>query len=304
MKAAAAHDHRVDEIADVMVRLTAGQLSARVVPSGAGDELDAIMVGLNWLAEELELRESNLQRLVAERTAELERSNKELEQFAYIASHDLQEPLRMVSSYTMLLKRRYQERLDKDADEFIDYAVDGVLRMQALINDLLAYSRAGRGPRPSEPTDSADALGKALRNLEAAIRGRDALISAAELPTVMAGHQQLVQLFQNLIGNAIKFCPSDRRPEIQVSAQPQPTTWLFAVRDNGIGIDPTYADRIFQIFQRLHRREDYPGTGIGLAICKKIVERQGGRIWVESSPGNGATFFFSLPAAPSKELAA
>jgi PAS domain S-box-containing protein len=234
---------------------------------------------------------------------ELKRSNAELEQFASIASHDLQEPLRMVASYTGLLKRRYQGKLDADADEFIGFAVDGVTRMQALINDLLMYSRAGSEPQPSEPTDSGAALDRALRNLETTIQEKGALVHRGELPSVMSNPGQLTQVFQNLIANGIKFC-RERRPEVTIGAERKGTEWVFSVRDNGIGIDPSQASRIFLIFQRLHKREEYPGTGIGLAICRKIVERHGGRIWVESKPGEGATFYFTIRTIGGQALAA
>ncbi len=234
---------------------------------------------------------------------ELRRSNAELEQFAYVASHDLQEPLRMVGSYTGLLKRRYQGKLDSEADEFIAYAIDGVTRMQALINDLLTYSRAGRGDRPLEDVDAGQALARAVDNLQTAIADKTALVSRGTMPRVIANTVQLTQLFQNLIGNALKFC-KDRRPEIRVAAEPHGREWVFSVQDNGVGIDAKYRDRIFLIFQRLHKREEYPGTGIGLAICKKIVEQQGGRIWVESEPGQGSTFKFTLPAIGAQQLAA
>ncbi len=229
--------------------------------------------------------------------AELARSNAELEQFAYVASHDLQEPLRMVASYTLLLRRRYHDRLDQDANDFIDFAVDGATRMQALINDLLAYSRVGTQARPLEPTASAMVLNQVIADLGVAIREAGAEVTSVGLPVVRADARQLTELFQNLIANAIKYRREDVAPRIQVRATRQGAMWRFEVQDNGIGIEAQYAERIFQVFQRLHTREQYPGTGIGLAICKKIVERHGGRIWVESSPGTGSTFYFTLPAA-------
>jgi len=241
------------------------------------------------------------------RTArELARSNAELEQFAYVASHDLQEPLRMVASYTQLLARRYQGKLDAEADEFIAFAVDGANRMQGLINDLLAYSRVETRGRPPQPCDANAAVQRALTHLHMAVQETGAVVTVQPLPTVAADETQLLQLFQNLIGNAIKF-RGDQTPHIQVSAQPAegPAAedkpdggWVFSVQDNGIGIDPAYLGRIFGIFQRLHTRAKYPGSGIGLAICKRIVERHGGRIWIESQPGAGSTFHFTLPAAP------
>jgi len=225
---------------------------------------------------------------------ELERSNEELQQFAYVASHDLQEPLRMVSSYTQLLGRRYGDRLDGDAKEFMEFIVDGAARMKQLIEDLLAYSRVGTRGRELSPTSSGAALEKALTNLRAAQEASGAEVTHDEMPEVLADGAQLTQVFQNLIGNAMKFRAEDK-PRIHVGAEARDKVWVFTVRDNGIGLDAQYADRIFMMFQRLHNKTEYPGTGIGLAICKKIVERHGGHIWVESKPGEGATFGFTLP---------
>lgn len=263
------------------------------------------------LGEDISDRKRMEQELTRQ-TQELIRSNQELEQFAYIASHDLQEPLRMVSSYTQLLAQRYKHRLDEKADKYIGYAVDGAQRMEKLITDLLAFSRIEKKGNPLETTDSPAALGIALRNLAALIQENGVEVTSGELPIVQADPGQLIQVFQNLIGNAIKFHKPDQRPRIQVSAElftgpPEPGSvnpplWLFAVRDNGIGIDPKYHDRVFNIFQRLHTRQEYPGTGIGLALCKRIVERHGGRIWFESEADQGTTFFFTLPGNPNPEL--
>ena len=226
--------------------------------------------------------------------SELERSNQELQQFACVASHDLQEPLRMVASYTQLLAKRYKGKLDSDADEFIAYAVDGATRMQALINDLLTYSRVGTKGKDFKPIDCKTVLERTLDNLKKAVEESGAELTYEPLPTVMADDVQLGQLFQNLIGNAIKF-RSEESPHIHISAERNEDKWIFSVGDNGIGIDPEFTERIFIIFQRLHKRRDYPGTGIGLAVCKKIVERHGGRIWVESKPEKGSTFYFTIP---------
>jgi light-regulated signal transduction histidine kinase (bacteriophytochrome) len=226
--------------------------------------------------------------------AELNRSNEELGQFAYIASHDLQEPLRMVASYTQLLSRRYKGKLDADADEFIGYAVDGANRMQRLIQDLLLYSRVGTAAKSLINTSSERALEYAITNLRGAIEDSGALVTHDPLPQVLADEGQLVQLFQNLVGNAIKY-QSPGVPRVHISSARTGTSkWTFSIKDNGLGIDSKYFERIFGMFQRLHKREDYAGTGIGLAICKKIVERHGSTISVESEPGRGSTFRFAL----------
>jgi light-regulated signal transduction histidine kinase (bacteriophytochrome) len=230
-------------------------------------------------------------------TRELARSNAELEQFAYVASHDLQEPLRTVQSYLQLLQRRYGEQLDTDAGEFIQFTVDAAGRMRQLIADLLAYARVAADAAPAQPTDCNQLLDRVRTALTAAIAESRAQITSTDLPTVPADARQLGQLLQNLIANALKF-RADRPPRIHVSAERAGDQWQFAVADNGIGIDPQYADKVFAIFQRLHGAARYPGTGIGLALCKKIVERHGGRIWVDSVPGEGATFRFTLPAGP------
>jgi PAS domain S-box-containing protein len=233
-------------------------------------------------------------KLLAEKVAELRHTNDELQQFAHIASHDLQEPLRMVASYTQLLANRYKGRLDADADEFIAYAVDGTKRMKELIEDLLTYSRTGKSAVPPGELSSEEALGVALHNLRASIQESGAAIVHDPLPRITAVYSQLVQIFQNLIGNAIKY-RGGRVPAIHISAVATDNEWIFSVADNGIGINPKYFERIFVIFQRLHGREEYEGTGIGLAICKRILQQQGGRIWVESEPGCGSTFHFALP---------
>ncbi len=236
------------------------------------------------------------QRELARKVEELARSNAELEQFAYVASHDLQEPLRMVASFTQLLAHRYKGKLDADADEFIGFAVDGATRMQQLIQDLLSYSRVTTKGQSFRLIDAKAPCDNALENLQTSIKDSNAVVNVGPLPAVLADPRQLMQLFQNLIGNAVKY-RNDRTPEIHVAAKPNGDQWVFSVQDNGIGIAPQHSERIFQMFQRLHTTNEYQGTGIGLAICRKIVERHGGKIWVEAQPGKGSTFVFTIPRA-------
>lgn len=251
---------------------------------------DALALARQQIEERKQAEEA-----LARQTQDLARSNAELEQFAYVASHDLQEPLRMVKRYTQLIEQRYRGQLDEDADKFIDSAVDGVERMQELINDLLAYARVTTRSKSFAPIDCATVLDHALSNLKIAIEESNAAVTHDDLPTVMGDETQLIRLLQNLIGNAIKFRKKEIQSEVHVSAERTGDEWTFSVRDNGIGIDPRHFERIFMIFQRLHSREEYTGTGIGLAVCKKIVERHGGHIWVESEPGKGSTFYFTIP---------
>jgi signal transduction histidine kinase len=232
--------------------------------------------------------------VLAQEAAELARANSELEQFVYVASHDLREPLRMITSYLQLLERRYKNRLDADADEFIRFAVEGAARMQDLVSDLLAYSRVSRGYPEMNPIDCETVLVRALENLSTAIEESGAVVTHDRLPSVVANPSQLIQVFQNLIGNAIKF-RSSAPPRIHVSAGRSIEKWVFSVRDNGIGIEANFLERIFKMFERLHSYTEYPGTGIGLTIAKQVVERHGGRIWVESQPGKGSVFFFTIP---------
>jgi light-regulated signal transduction histidine kinase (bacteriophytochrome) len=232
---------------------------------------------------------------VLEKTMEeLKRSNAELEQFAYVASHDLQEPLRMVASFTQLLQNRYQDKLDDDANDFINYAVDGATRMQNLISDLLIFSRVGTRGKPFKTTDMNIILENVLANIQLSTIEADAEITYDPLPAIIADGSQMAQILQNLISNAIKF--RAKSPiHIHVSGENKPDKWVFSIRDNGIGIEPKNFEFIFVIFQRLHKRDEYEGTGIGLAICKKIIQRHNGKIWVESELGKGSTFYFTIP---------
>jgi light-regulated signal transduction histidine kinase (bacteriophytochrome) len=235
------------------------------------------------------------QEVLQETAQELERSNRDLEQFAYVASHDLQEPLRAVGGYVRLLEHRFPDKLDAKAIEYIEGAAQGATRMERLITDLLAFARVGTQPSGFGVCDFNTLLGDAVGNLHTSIESAQATVHREPLPSLPADATQIVQLLQNLIANAIKF-RREQLPEIRIGVRPEPGRWVFWVQDNGIGIDPQYFPRIFQIFQRLHTRKTYPGTGIGLAICKRIVERHGGAIWLESQPGQGSTFYFSIPA--------
>jgi PAS domain S-box-containing protein len=299
-----------DELPAIFDRVKRGERAAHIETVGAGKdgqridvsltisaiaEVQGTVVGASTIARDTTERkraEETLQRTVAE----LGRSNAELQQFAYVASHDLQEPLRMVASYVDLLAQRYKGKLDADADEFIAYAVDGATRMRRLINDLLDYSRIGTRGKEFAPTACETVLDDVLANLQETIVTSGAVVTHEPLPTIMGDDMQMTRLLQNLIGNAIKF-HGEAPPRVHVAAQRQDAGWLFSVRDNGIGIASQHFERIFVIFQRLHGRAEYPGTGIGLAICKRIVERHGGRIWIESEPGKGSTFFFTIPDA-------
>ncbi|MBS2008021.1 MAG: PAS domain S-box protein [Cyanobacteria bacterium SZAS TMP-1] len=233
--------------------------------------------------------------LLQEKLLELQRSNEDLQQFAYVCSHDLQEPLRVISNYTQLIAKRYSGKvLDQSADEFLEFTVDASKRMQGLIDDLLMYSRVQTKGQEFAATDCKQVVEDALANLKVALDESKAIINCGPMPTVKGDARQLVQVFQNLIANAVKF-KSEATPQLDISSRDDGKFWLFEVRDNGIGLDLKYAERIFVIFQRLHTRELYSGSGIGLSVCKKIIERHGGRIWVESTPGQGASFLFTLP---------
>lgn len=275
------------ESREKLIRQNAELIQAKEAAEKARDELEQ---RVKERTSELVIANEQLH----QKTGDLVRSNKELEQFAYVASHDLREPLRMVTCYVQLLSERYKDRLDQDANVFINFATDGASRMYQLINDLLDYSRVGTRGNPFELVDCEQVFDKSINNLKMVVEESGAEVTHDPLPKTVADFSQLEQLFQNLIGNGIKF-HREESPRVHVSAMSNANHWVFSVRDNGIGVDPAYKDRIFVIFQRLHASDKYPGTGIGLAICKKIVERHGGSIWVESEPGKGATFFFTLP---------
>jgi PAS domain S-box-containing protein len=271
-----------------------GAVTYRVQAVPLHDEQGRLLGGLSVSRDVTEPRRQELE--MAARTAELERSNAELAQFAYVASHDLSEPLRMVSSYLQLLRRRYHGKLDADADAFIGYAVDGAARMRTLIEDLLTYSRAGRSERPAEPVNTARVVGEVAATLRALANGEPPEIEWEDLPVVQGDPQQIVQLFQNLIGNAVKFVAPGVRPRVAVRAEADGGAWRFSIEDNGIGIEPRHAERVFGMFQRLHTRDEFEGTGIGLAIARKVVEQHGGDIAVAPREQGGTRFTFTLPA--------
>ncbi|HUA41527.1 MAG TPA: ATP-binding protein [Streptosporangiaceae bacterium] len=279
-----------------------GDFDHEVDPSGPR-EVHTLAVDVNRMRQRI-LRELSAVRsahtALEARAHDLERSNAELEQFAYVASHDLQEPLRKVASFCQLLQRRYIGQLDARADQYIEFAVDGAKRMQALIDDLLAFSRVGRGERALTLVSCAKALSQARVNLTGEMRRSGAVIETTELPSVRAEFTLLTSLFQNLISNAIKF-RGEQPPAIRISATRRDDEWLFGVADNGIGVEPEFADRVFVIFQRLHDRTQYAGTGIGLAMCRKIVEHLGGRIWLDTAYQDGAKFSFTLPVAAADD---
>jgi PAS domain S-box-containing protein len=284
--------HKSGKITDVMYNATVYRNEAGEVQGVFAAARD--ITRTKAAEAELDKYRKNLEQMVAQRTKELERSNKDLEQFAYVASHDLQEPLRAVAGFIEILKMQLNGILDINNLKYMNFAVDGVMRMQALIQGLLKYSRAGTGSTEPQLVDARKVVDRSLSYLEHPIAESGAEISIGDLPTVRIDESQFVQLFQNLIANAIKF-RSDKKPHINITAEKNDGFWRFAVSDNGIGLEQEYAERIFLIFQRLHARDKYPGTGIGLSICKKIVERNGGKIWVESQPGKGSTFYFTLP---------
>ena len=279
---------RRSQAADSLVILVSG----RPIRGGTGDVVGGVIVCHDVTARR------QAAKALAQRAEELARSNRELQQLAYVAAHDLQEPLRMVASYVELVAERYKGRLDEKADKYINYAVEGADRMKALVDALRGFLVLTTQARPFEPVDAAASILGALANLHQVIEEREAVVTHDPLPSIKGDPAQMVQLFQNLIGNALKFC--DGTPRVHVAAERTGEEWVFSVRDNGIGIAPEHHERIFQIFQRLHGRDKYPGTGMGLAICKKVVERHGGRIWVESRPGQGSTFFFTLPVVGRK----
>ncbi|HEY6764372.1 MAG TPA: ATP-binding protein [Candidatus Sulfotelmatobacter sp.] len=307
MEALAILIHEGLDVPLILVTGALGEVTAvECLKKGATDfvlkgALARLPVAVHRALREQKMRQEqkNAEESLARKVEELAKSNKELEQFAYVASHDLQEPLRMVAAYTQLLGERYRGQLDETADKYIGYAVEGAQRMQTLIQDLLAFSRAGRSNAPASDLDCNVVIKDVLLNLAAAVQESNAVVTFDTMPVVTADQSQVTQLLQNLVGNAIKFRNASG-PVISVKAEPQGSLWQFSVQDDGIGIAPESAEGIFAVFQRLHTRTEYPGNGIGLSICKKIVEQYGGRIWVESAPSHGSTFKFTLPAGAAR----
>lgn len=286
----------IDQLTEQVRTVAAGDFDHRL-----GVDRPAELSELSSHVDSMRGRIVSAWRSASDQAEELRRSNGELEQFAYVASHDLQEPLRKVASFTQMLEQRYGPQLDERARQYIHYAVDGAKRMQLLINDLLDFSRVGRVSSERVATDSGEALTRALDNLSAKLEDSGAMVTHDDLPLVKGNRLQLTQLFQNLVENAVKF-RSEEPPRVRVEARRTGDMWEFSCSDNGIGVEPKYADRIFLIFQRLHPRDVYPGTGIGLALCRKIVEYHGGQLWLDGTAGDrGATFRWTLPAAGDDE---
>ena len=293
------HDQNNEIPIIILTGLNDEEVGLDALREGAQDYLVKGNVNSDLLSKSISysIERNNAEKRLKETIEELERSNDELQQFAYITSHDLQEPLRTITSFTQLMERRYSGKLDKDADEFIDYIVDASVRMKQMILDLLEYSRVGTQGHEFKPVNVDDVLDEVKSNLKSSIDENNAIVTYDHLPTVMADKGQLVQLFQNLISNAIKFKKEDEPPKIHISARKDPkrNEYVFSVADNGIGMEEEYTDKIFEVFKRLHTIDKYNGTGIGLAVVKRIMDRHGGHIWVESQLGKGSTFYFTFP---------
>ncbi len=283
------------DLTDSAWKIAQGYLEYKPQPITQNDEVGRLTLAFSVMTDNLISANENLEKKIKDRTLELERSNGDLEHFAYIASHDLQEPLRMVASYNQLLAKRYQDQLDEKANKYIEYSVDGAKRMQAMINGLLEFSRAGSGELEVKVTDLSLQLGKVLHDLSGKIKENEADIRHMPLPSLLVNAQQINRVFQNLISNAIKF-RGGQNVKIDISVEQGETETVFCVQDNGVGIDPNSFERIFNLFERVHDRQQYPGNGIGLAVSKRLVENHGGRIWLESAVGEGTAFYFSLPA--------
>ena len=299
----------IDHLVERTSRITEGDLNTRV-EVGSHDEFGVLGSHFNTMVdavqrknEELRTHSIELERKVEERTRALEKSNTELQQFAYVASHDLQEPLRMITSYTQLIEKRNAEKMDEESQEFLHFVTDGAKRMSQLIKALLEYSRVDSRTKPFLPLDMEAVVQTAVHHLQRTIDDNDARITVGDMPRVIGDEIQLISLVQNLIANAVKYRDASRPPEVHIQAEPagEERSWRVSIRDNGIGIAPEFQDRIFTIFQRLHGHGEFEGTGIGLAVCKKIVERHGGEMTVDSTPGEGSTFAFTLPAADRSE---